>query len=55
MSLRMAGMLAYPMRERQFIAMPLMHSEDIADQEVSLAYFGAHLPMICPLRAAITK
>jgi len=30
--------------QRQFIAMPLMHSEDIADQEASLAYFGKHLP-----------
>ena len=30
--------------KRQFVAMPLMHSEDIADQEASLAYFGRHLP-----------
>jgi uncharacterized protein (DUF924 family) len=27
--------------ERQFVAMPLMHSESIADQRVSLAYFVA--------------
>lgn len=33
-----------PDRERQFVAMPLMHSEDMADQEASLAYFGKHLP-----------
>lgn len=25
--------------ERQFLAMPLMHSEDIADQRISLAYY----------------
>ena len=25
--------------QRRFLAMPLMHSEDIADQELSLAYF----------------
>ena len=27
-------------RERQFLAMPLMHSEDIADQLLSLRYFA---------------
>jgi uncharacterized protein (DUF924 family) len=26
-------------QERQFLAMPLMHSEDIADQRLSLAYY----------------
>jgi uncharacterized protein (DUF924 family) len=31
-----AGMSAY---ERQFLGMPLMHSEDIADQQWSLAYY----------------
>ena len=30
--------------ERQFIAMPLMHSEDVADQAASVAYFAEHLP-----------
>ena len=30
--------------ERQFVAMPLMHSEDLADQEASLAYFTKHMP-----------
>ncbi|WP_338447081.1 DUF924 family protein [Pelagerythrobacter marensis] len=29
-----------PERERAFIAMPLMHSEEIADQRASLAYFA---------------
>jgi len=29
---------------RQFVAMPLMHSENLADQEESAAYFGLHLP-----------
>ncbi|WP_336985518.1 DUF924 family protein [Altererythrobacter aquiaggeris] len=33
-----------PDQQRQFIAMPLMHSEDLADQEASLAYFSDHLP-----------
>ena len=33
-----------PDHERQFAAMPLMHSEDLADQEASLAYFSKHLP-----------
>lgn len=33
-----------PDRERQFVAMPLMHSEDLADQDASVAYFGKHLP-----------
>ncbi len=29
---------------RQFVAMPLMHSESLADQDASIAYFTAHLP-----------
>ncbi len=29
---------------RQFVAMPLMHSESLADQDSSLAYFTKHLP-----------
>ena len=33
-----------PNAQRQFVAMPLMHSEDLADQEASVAYFGEHLP-----------
>lgn len=33
-----------PDQQRQFAAMPLMHSEDIADQQASVAYFGRHLP-----------
>ena len=33
-----------PDKERQFIAMPLMHSEQLADQEASVKYFGTHLP-----------
>jgi uncharacterized protein (DUF924 family) len=33
-----------PARERQFIAMPLMHSENIADQRISLSYFAQNLP-----------
>ncbi len=33
-----------PARERQFIAMPLMHSESIADQRASLNYFAQNLP-----------
>ena len=33
-----------PDAQRQFVAMPLMHSEDLADQEASLAYFAQHLP-----------
>ena len=33
-----------PDAQRQFVAMPLMHSENIADQEASLAYFAQHLP-----------
>lgn len=32
-----------PQRERAFVGMPLMHSEHIADQRASLAYF-AHEP-----------
>ena len=32
-----------PRERRQFMAMPLMHSETRADQAASLAYFGAHL------------
>lgn len=31
-----------PLRERPFIYMPLMHSEAIADQRVSLAIFARH-------------
>lgn len=30
--------------QRQFVAMPLMHSEELADQEASLDYFARHLP-----------
>lgn len=30
--------------ERQFIAMPLMHSEDLADQEACVDYFAEHIP-----------
>ena len=30
--------------QRQFVAMPLMHSEELADQDASLAYFSKHLP-----------
>lgn len=33
-----------PDRERQFVAMPLMHSEDPADQEASVTYFSKYLP-----------
>lgn len=33
-----------PDAQRQFVAMPLMHSENLADQEASLAYFAQHLP-----------
>ncbi|MGB3739206.1 MAG: DUF924 family protein [Pontixanthobacter sp.] len=33
-----------PRDYRQFMAMPLMHSEDRADQAASVAYFGRHLP-----------
>lgn len=33
-----------PRRERQFIAMPLMHSENIADQRASLSFFARNLP-----------
>ena len=29
---------------RQFVAMPMMHSERLADQTLSVRYFGAHLP-----------
>ena len=36
--------LAAPARERQFIYMPLMHSEAIADQRASLAVFAASAP-----------
>lgn len=35
---------AAPKRERQFVYMPLMHSEDIADQRLSLAIFAARAP-----------
>jgi uncharacterized protein (DUF924 family) len=31
-------------QERQFLAMPLMHSEDIVDQRLSLAYYAALRP-----------
>lgn len=37
-----------PDSQRQFVAMPLMHSENLADQETSLAYFGRHLPANLP-------
>lgn len=37
-----------PDEQRQFIAMPLMHSENLADQKASLAYFGRHLPENLP-------
>ncbi|MXO55975.1 DUF924 family protein [Altererythrobacter gangjinensis] len=33
-----------PDAQRQFIAMPLMHSEELSDQDASLAYFTEHLP-----------
>lgn len=33
-----------PRRERQFVYMPLMHSEAIADQRASLAIFAARAP-----------
>lgn len=33
-----------PKRERQFVYMPLMHSEAIADQRLSLAVFAARAP-----------
>ena len=36
--------LTLPMRERQFVYMPLMHSEAIADQRNSLAIFAARAP-----------
>lgn len=36
--------LAAPTRERQFVYMPLMHSEDILDQRLSLAIFAARAP-----------
>ena len=35
---------ALPDSERQFVAMPLMHSEDLSDQEASVEYFSTHLP-----------
>ena len=35
---------AAPLRERQFVYMPLMHSEAIADQRLSLAMFAARAP-----------
>lgn len=37
-----------PDSQRQFVAMPLMHSERIEDQEASLAYFAQHLPANLP-------
>lgn len=36
--------MAAPMCERQFVYMPLMHSEAIADQRASLAIFAARAP-----------
>ncbi len=33
-----------PSEQRQFVAMPLMHSEDLPDQEACVAYFGLYLP-----------
>lgn len=36
--------LAAPKRQRQFLYMPLMHSEAIADQRLSLAMFAARAP-----------
>jgi uncharacterized protein (DUF924 family) len=36
--------LTAPKRERQFVYMPLMHSEAIADQRLSLAVFAARAP-----------
>ena len=36
--------LVAPQRERQFVYMPLMHSEGIADQRASLAVFAAFAP-----------
>lgn len=30
--------------ERQFVAMPLMHSEELTDQQACVAYFERHLP-----------
>ena len=36
--------LAAPRRERAFAYMPLMHSEAIADQQLSLAIFAARAP-----------
>ena len=33
-----------PRRARQFVAMPLMHSESIANQRDSLSFFARHLP-----------
>ncbi|MGI8942896.1 MAG: DUF924 family protein [Qipengyuania sp.] len=34
----------YAESERQFVLMPLMHSEDIADQELSVEQFALHAP-----------
>ncbi len=39
---------SFSARQRQFVAMPLMHSEDIQDQRRSLGYFGAHVPANLP-------
>ena len=36
--------IAAPKRERQFVYMPLMHSEAIDDQRLSLAVFAARAP-----------
>ena len=33
-----------PDEQRQFAAMPLMHSENLRDQQASLRYFAKHLP-----------
>lgn len=39
-------------RERQFVYMPLMHSEAIADQRASLAIFAARAPANLPFARA---
>ena len=36
--------LGLPGQAKQFVLMPLMHSEDIADQRLSLALFTRHAP-----------
>ncbi|WP_246034503.1 DUF924 family protein [Qipengyuania marisflavi] len=35
-------------RERQFVLMPLMHSEQLADQDLSVALFEQHAPGALP-------